>query len=483
MNIQLIIAFFAYFLVLLLIGLASLRRQKSADDYIIGNRSLSYWMTAFSAHASDMSAWLFMAFPAAIYTFGLSQLWIAIGLLMGMFLNWQFVAEKLRRNTETYESNTLSTFLERRFNDKSGVIRVLTACMILFFLTCYLSAGLIAMGSLLESLFGINYYLSLAIAMFVAASYTTIGGYYTIARVDQFQALFLLLMIILVPATAYFSMPNALETIVSQAKMKEASLSLFSDFSFQSLRSTLFLILGWGLGYFGQPHIITKFMGIKSPDEIKKAKYVGMTWQILALSAAAFVGFVGIGFFSENPLKNGELVFIEMVKTLFNPLFGGFILCGLIAANISTMDSQILVCGSVISEDFWRCLFKKHASDKELLLISRVGVLLTSLVSLLIAFYKSSTVLEAVLYAWSGLGAAFGPTIIMSLYDKKANRNGAIAGIFVGGFIAAFWDILNPTLASYPIPAMIPGFFLGLLTVYSVSRLAPERAAVDTLSF
>jgi sodium/proline symporter len=470
MNIQLLTAFFLYFIVILSIGLISYKKQKTAKDFIIGNRSLTYLMTAFSAHASDMSAWLFMAFPATIYLFGFSHLWIAIGLLLGMFLNWQFVAEKLRISTEKYDSTTLSSFLEKRFQDNSGIIRVVTALMIVFFMTCYLAAALIAMGNMLNALFGINYYLGLTVAMIVAITYTTLGGYYTIARVDQFQALFLLAMIILVPTMAYLLTPGGATSIINAAEYKGASLTLINDTSFSGILSIIFLVLSWGLGYFGQPHIITKFMGIKTPSEVIKAKYVGMSWQFLALGAACLVGFIGIGFF-ENPLDNPELVFVEMVKNIFHPLVGGFILCGLIAANMSTMDSQILVSASALSEDFWKHLFKKHATQKELLLVSRIAVLFVGGISLGISFYQSSTVLDAVLYAWSGLGCAFGPAIIMALYDKRASRIGVITGILVGGIIAAIWPTLNPLLLNFPVPSMIPGFFLSIGTIFFLSRL------------
>jgi sodium/proline symporter len=488
MHTQYIIAFSAYFAILFAIGLASHRAQKTAKDFIMGNRSLGYWVTAFSAHASDMSAWLFMAFPAAILIGGVSQAWIGVGLLLGMLCNWQFVAKRLREQTETYESYTLSTFFENKFQDGSGVIRVVTALMTLFFTTSYLAAALIAMGYLLESLFGIDYYVGLSVAMFVATTYTFIGGYYTIAKVDQFQAIFLLVMILIVPVVGFFYLSNGFQTIFDQAAIQNISLNLFHDNAPMDLDkyvlpkgviAIVLLILGWGLGYFGQPHIITKFMGIKCPNEIKKSKYVGMTWQFITLGSAVVVGLVGIGFF-EGSLANPELVFVSMVKVIFNPLIAGFILCGVLAANISTMDSQILVCASVLSEDLYKHIFKKHASDKELLIVSRLGVVLVAIVSLALAFAKSTTVLEAVLYAWSGLGSSFGPLVLMSLYFKKCNRYGAIAGIVVGGVVAGVWPTVNSMLIDYKVPSMVPGFALSLLSIYLVSIITDTKAKTKT---
>ncbi len=469
-----ILPFIAYFCILLAIGIISHQKQRSAADFIVGNRSLNFWVTGLSAHASDMSSWLFMAFPAGIYIGGLSQAWIAIGLLLGMYLNWQFVATKLREATEKNESYTLSTFFERRFGDSSGAIRIVTAFMAVFFFTCYIAAGLIGMGEIFVSVFGINFYVGLTISSVVVLLYTFIGGFITVAWTDLFQALFLICMIIIVPWIAFNSLENGFASIQQAADLQSISLSAFPDISLFSIITIVFLILQWGLGYFGQPHIITKFMGIKESSELHKSKYLGMTWQLVALSAAACTGLVGIAFF-KTPLANPEHIFVEMVKVLFHPVAAGFVLCGVIAASLSTMDSQILVSASLLSEDFYKHFLKKQASQKELLIASRVGVVLVSVVSLILALLKNSSIQAAVLYAWSGLGCSFGPLVLMSLYSKSANKYGAITGVFVGGIIAATWDSLNPYVTSFTIPAMIPGFFLSLLSIYVVSTLTKNN--------
>lgn len=474
MQEQFLISFFAYFCILLAIGLISHRKQTSAADFIVGNRSLNFWLTALSAHASDMSGWLFMGFPSAIFIGGLSQSWIGFGLVLGMFLNWQFVAKKLRTSTEKYNSYTLSTFFENRYQDSSGVLRILTALISLFFLISYLASGLIIIGLLFVSVFGIDYYVGLSLATLVVMTYTLVGGFITVAWTDLFQALFLMLVIIMVPVVTYFQIPGGVETIQTIATSKQIGLNFIADHSVEAYLTILFLVLGWGLGYFGQPHIITKFMGIKNPNDMAKSKYVGMTWQILTLTAAVAVGLVGIGFFP-NGIANSELVFVDMVKILFHPMVAGFILCGLLAASMSTMDSQILVCASVFSEDLYKRVFRREASEKEVLRASRVGVLLSAFTALGIAFTKTPTVLEAVHYAWSGLGASFGPLVLVSLYSKQANRYGAIAGILVGGIIAGVWGGLNPYITSYTIPAMIPAFFLSLLSIYTVSLATKEK--------
>lgn len=474
MNTDYLFPIASYFCILLAIGLISHRKQTSSADFIVGNRSLNFWVTALSAHASDMSSWLFMAFPAAIYIGGLSQAWIAIGLIMGMLLNWQLVAKKLRTSTEKYESYTLSTFFGKRFQDTSGSLRMLTALFALFFLTCYISAGLIAMGGIFESMLGINFYVGLTVSSAIIVIYTFVGGFITVAWTDLFQALFLLCVIVLVPIIAFFKLEDGFHSILAAAEAKDLSLRLIPDVSFDSLLAIIFLVLSWGLGYFGQPHIVTKFMGINDAENIKKSKYVGMSWQIASLSAAAAVGLIAIAYFNQT-LDNPERVFILMVQSLFHPMAAGFILCGLMAASLSTIDSQILVCSSVFSEDIYKHVFKKHASPKELLSVSRLGVVLISALSLYFALSKNSTIQEAVLYAWSGLGCAFGPLVLMSLYSKSANRYGAIAGVLVGGIIAATWDWMNPYFTELAIPAMIPGFILSLISIYAVSILTKEK--------
>lgn len=474
MQTELLFPFLAYFFLLLVIGLISHHKQTTAADFIVGNRSLNFWVTALSAHASDMSSWLFMAFPAAIFIGGMNQAWIALGLLVGMFLNWQLVAKKLRIQTEQYNSYTLSTYFERRFEDRSGVLRVLTALMAVFFLTSYAAAGLIAMGGIFESVFGIDFYIGLSIATFVILVYTFIGGFITVAWTDLFQALFLICMIVLVPCVAFYHLAKGSDTIIAAADGQNIPLTLFPELSLSSAITVIFLVLSWGLGYFGQPHIITKFMGINNAENMNKSKYVGMTWQLIALTAAACVGLVGIGYFTFG-LANPELVFVEMVKSLFHPMIAGFVLCGVIAASLSTMDSQILVAASVLSEDLYSHLWRRKASPKELLTVTRIGVVLITLLSLFLAFNKNSTILEAVLYAWSGLGASFGPLVLMALYSKRTNQYGAIAGVLTGGLIAGVWDSLNGYITDLSIPAMIPGFFISLFSIYIVSRLTQEQ--------
>lgn len=470
MDSQYLIAFCAYFSILALIGYLSYKKQSSDSDFIVGNRSLNFWVIALSAHASDMSSWLFMAFPAAIMVRGIPQVWIAIGLMLGMFLNWQFVAARLRKATEDLDCYTLSSFFERRFKDSSGSLRLVTAVMAVFFLCYYLAAGLISLGLLFESIFGINYYFGLAVGAGVVMIYTFVGGFITVAWTDLFQAIFLMFMILLVPYTAYMTLDNGFDKIYLIAQTKQISFGLIEDYSWESIATILILIFGWGLGYFGQPHIITKFMGIKNVSEMNKSKYIGMSWMSIALAGAMAVGLVGIGFFPDG-IAQPQLVFVEMVKQLFTPLGAGFILCGIIAASMSTMDSQLLVCASVLSEDLYKKLFNKTASPKHMLFVTRLGVIITAFFALGIAFSRSATVMKTVEYAWCGLGSSFGPLVLAALYSKKANRYGAMSGIITGGIIAATWEFINPRLTDINIMPMIPGVILGTIAIHLVSRL------------
>jgi SSS family solute:Na+ symporter len=481
MHAQLIAAFVLYFVVLLMIGLFAHKKSTTAADFIMGNRSLNYWLTALSAHASDMSAWLFMAFPMAIFVYGLPQLWMGVGLVVGMFLSWHFVAPKLRTATEQYDSYTLSTFFEKRFQDRSGSIRLISAFMLVVFMTHYLGAGLIATGDLFQNLFGIDYAIGITIATLVVIAYTFVGGFITVAWTDCFQALFLLLMISIVPIVA-FSKVGSFEAIQEAAARQEIGLAMLPEFSLDTILTSLSLAVGWGIGYFGMPHVITKFMGIKSAATMYKAKYLGISWQILSLTAACFVGLIGIAFFPDG-LARPEFVFVEMVKQLFTPFLAGIILCGVFAANLSTMDSQILVSASVLTEDFYKhVLSRREATSKQLLKATRVSVIIVALVALFIAYRKSASILETVSYSWSGLGSVFGPVVLTALYSKSANKYGVLVGMVVGGLASGAWPYVSSLFTEYAVMPMIPGFFLNLLTIFVVSALTKKRMMATSQS-
>lgn len=466
MNFETLLAIALYFSVLLAIGLLSYRKHTSSTDFILGGRSLNYYVTALSAHASDMSSWLLMAYPAVIMTQGVFQAWTAIGLIVFMYLNWHFVAPRIRVATEHHDSLTLSSYFESRFKDTSGLIRILSAIMAFVFFTIYISAGLVSLGLLFESLFNISYTSGIIIGIAIAIIYPLIGGYVTLAWTDLFQGIFLLAMVVLVPYQAFEKL-SGLNSIVDAAQLKNISLSLLPDFSTASIIGALLLAAGWGLGYFGQPHIITKFMGIHDVKEMHKSKNIGIGWLIITLFAATCIGLIGVAYF-KTPLVDSELVFVNMVKDLFSPFIASFVLCAILAAVISVMDAQILVLTSHITEDFYKKIFRKNADHKELVLVARLGILAASFIAFVIAFFQISSIYNLVLFAWTGLGCSFGPLVILSLFSNRVNKYGAIVGIIFGGSIALIWPYFN-NFFSLDVPAMIPGFLLSMLVIYIVS--------------
>lgn len=464
-----ILAIVCYFSLLLVVAIFSYRRNQTATDYILGGRSMNYMLTALAAHASDMSSWIFMGYPAFILTGGLFHVWTAIGLLVFMFLNWQLIAPKVRIATETFNSLTFSSFFEHRFADMSGTIRVFTAIMSLFFYTVYISAGLVGLGLLLENLFGLDYTIGIIIGCLIVIPYVFSGGYVTLAWIDLYQGIFLLGVILFVPL---YVLPHVggWSSMTQAARMQHLPLTLFPDFQPQTWVNILEMALGWGLGYFGQPHIITKFMGIKNVGEINKAKWVGMTWMFLAITGATLVGLVGIVFFSGG-IDQDQKVFINMVQDSFPPFVVGFLLCSILAATINAMGSQILVLTSNLTEDIYKKLVRKKASSRELLIVARVGVVVIALVSFFIAFAKLRSIYALVLYSWSGLGASFGPLLLLSLYSKKINKYGAWCGILSGGIVAAVWPYINDFMR-YPIPSLLPAFSISFILILLASRFS-----------
>jgi sodium/proline symporter len=464
--------FFGYFAVLILIALLSYRKQKSDKDFLIGNRSLNFWLTALSAHASDMSSWLFLAYPATVFTEGLISSWAAIGLTVGMFLNWQFIAPKIRTVTEQMGNLTLSGYFESRFSDISGSIRLISAAMSVLFFTFYISSGLVGMGVLVESLFNLNYTVGISIGLLIVMLYVFMGGYRTVAWIDLFQGFFLLGVIVIIP-TYLITSYGGLHPIMHAVKINHLSASVFPELAAGPIWQVLMTAAGWGLGYFGQPHIITKFMGIRKVEEMSKAKYLGISWQIIALTAATFVGLLGVYVFPQG-LAHPEQVILNIVKTTLTPFFAGLVLCAVLAATTNVMAAQILVVASNLSEDFYKRIFRRHASAKELLWISRCGVVLVCSLGFLIAFFKVSSIYKLVQYSWSGLGASFGPLLLLSLYRKGLNKYGAFAGILVGGLTAAIWPYFENKIP-FPVPSLVLGFVLSIIAIEGVSFVMRKK--------
>ena len=470
MNIGIISAFVIYTGLLGILSLLFYAKKQNASSFLLGSRSANYVVTAIAAQAADMGGWLFLGFPAAIYSHGLFGAWIAIGLVIFMYLNWTYIAPRLRTDTEKLNSLTLSSFFAARFNDKKGTLRVISALFSVLFFTFYIASGVVGLGRLFYTAFGLDYHISIIVGLSLSVLYALIGGFMAVAWSNLIQGLFLLVVIIAVPFYGYSSI-NGIQSIINIAQAKGISLALYTGP--ESILPALNL-LAWGLGYFGQPHIITYFMGIDDVRKIKYATYVGMAWQITVLGAATIIGLIGIAFFPLG-LDNPELLFMNMTKILFPSLIVGFVFCAILAAIFSTLNSQILLSGSVIAEDLYAVYVGKALESKKAVLITRMGALITALIALAIAWSDSNSVFDLVSYAWSGLGSAFGPVVIGSLYSSNITHNAALIAMITGGAVSALWPIIN-----VPCMSIVPGFFSGLIIMYLISYRYPNPTKIDT---
>lgn len=462
-----------YLLILVGIAIASYKKTQTSQDFIIGGRGLNFWLTALAAHASDMSSWIFMGYPVALFLTGSFNIWLAAGLTIFMFVNWQCIAPKIRVATEKFDSMTFSSFFESRFKDTGGGLRIVTALMCFLFYTIYISASFYALGLLLQTFFGFPYWISLLAGVLIVIPYLFVGGYITLAWTDFFQGIFLLLVIISTPiiATLHIGGSLVVENALQKAHFFDNLIPSYTPLGFLAI---LFSMASWGLGYFGQPHIVTKFMGIKNPLEIRKSKMIGMTWQVLILTSATFIGMIAIAYF-QNGIENPQLIFVRMVGAIFPTFLGTFVLCAIIGATITHADSQILVLASTLTEDFYKRIFRKKATSKELLIVSRLSILFVAALSYLVAYNPPSSIFVLVEYAWFGLGSAFGPLVVFALYSKSANKYGAYAGVISGGLIAAVWPLVNDYF-HLSIPTLIPGFGVSSLLIFLVSKLSQKRA-------
>jgi sodium/proline symporter len=465
-NLPTLISIIIYLIAMLIIGFIAAKMTKNLNDYVLGGRRLGAGVTALSAGASDMSGWLMLGLPGSVYLSGLGSIWLPIGLALGAYLNWQFIAKPLRVYTKVAnDSITVPGYFENRFHDSSKILRVVSAIVILVFFTFYTSASLVGGAILLENSFGMDYILALWIGAAVIVSYTFFGGFLAASWTDFFQGILMFLTLIVIPIVAIHELGGWNETVQQIGNIDTSYLNVYSGATTIGVIS----LLAWGLGYFGQPHIIVRFMGIKSTKEIPKARFIGMVWMILSLFGAIFIGFAGIAYFADSPLKNSETVFIVFSQVLFNPWVAGFLLAAILSAIMSTVDSQLLVSSSALAQDFYKSIFRRNASKKEEMIVGRIAVLGIAVIAILLGYDPNSKVLELVGYAWAGFGAAFGPVIILSLFWKRMTRNGALAGIIVGATTVIVWAKLDGGL--FDLYELAPGFVLGTIAIVIVSLL------------
>lgn len=477
-----ITTFFVYLGIMLFIGAWAWKRTKDSADYFLGGRTLGPWPAALSAGASDMSGWLLLGLPGYAFASGVEAFWLAGGLFFGTWLNWLFVARRLRSYSQIANNAlTLPEFFKNRFRDNSKALQVVSAFFILLFFLFYTSSGLVAGGKLFETVFGLNYRWAVIIGTACIISYTLFGGFIAVSWTDLIQGLLMAAALLLVPVIAAQSTGGT--SIGSQLKaLNPELLNPFTAADGSSLGFiAIFSLVAWGLGYFGQPHVLARFAGIRSTDDIPAARRIAVSWSGISMLGAIMVGLTGLLFMnnSNTSLGDGETIFMVLVNALFHPLIAGILLAAILAAIMSTADSQLLVSSSALAEDFYKAVLRPGADSREVLMVGRLAVVIIALIALSLAMVPDSSVLNLVSYAWAGFGAAFGPVLIMSLFWKRMNRNGALAGIIVGGVTVVIWKQLTGGL--FDIYEIVPGMAFGFVAICAVSLLtAPPSEEIVT---
>lgn len=491
-NIYTLVAFILYFAIMLGIGIFSYKRSKNMSDYFLGGRQLGSWSTAISAQASDMSGWLLLGLPGSILVSGLTESWIAIGLFIGTYLNWKLVATRLRKmSAAAGDSITIPEYFQNRLGSKSPVIRFVCAAIIFIFFLVYTASAFSSGAKLFEFVFGIDYTISLAIGAFVIVLYTFLGGFLAVCWTDVIQGILMFIALIVVPIACVCVTPDFMNVVteaVDAGELASNYLSLFESADGGIAWTTIISGFAWGLGYFGMPHILVRFMAIKSADLIKKSRIIACIWVFVTLGAAVFVGIAGYSFLHAegnealleqfNAIGDPERIFMFLSSTIMPAVLAGIILCAILAAIMSTADSQLLVTASAVTADVF-ALIKKDASEKTQMWISRATVIVVSILAFLLALDPESSVMGLVSYAWAGLGAAFGPAILLSLFWKKMNITGAVAGIITGGVSVIIWEQFCGATGIY---SLLPAFILALFAVVAgslISGKTPE--GVDEL--
>ncbi|CZF80828.1 Sodium/proline symporter [Grimontia celer] len=464
--------FIVYLILMLAIGVYAYKRTSNSEDYFLGGRSLGPWPAALSAGASDMSGWLLLGLPGYAYAAGIESLWLAGGLLAGTYLNWLICAKRLRTySIEVDNALTIPEFLSRRFEDNSKLLQTISAFFILLFFLFYTSSGLVAGGKLFETVFGLEYTTAVVIGTVCVVSYTLFGGFLAVSWTDLVQGLLMAAALMIVPIAtldgSFSDLPAALE-----AKNPEL-LTLWQDVSGQPLTAVAILsLVAWGLGYFGQPHILARFQATRTNADITTARRIAVGWSAVSMAGAILIGLVGILYVDQHlggELADGETIFMYLVNAAFHPVIAGILLAAILAAVMSTADSQLLVSSSALAEDFYKQVFRPDASTKEVVMVGRFAVVGISIIALALAMNPESSVLGLVSYAWAGFGAAFGPALLLSLFWKDMNRNGALAGVIVGGVTVVVWKQLTGGI--FDLYEIVPGFILAGVAIIAVSKM------------
>ncbi len=466
-----LIAFILYLGVMIYVGLRNASKNNSSADFFLGGRKVGPWVTALSAEASDSSAWLLMGLPGLCYLGGVQEsIWTAVGLILGTYLSWLFVAKPLRKCSITFgDSITIPEFLSNRFNDKTHLLSVVSVIFIVLFFTIYTASGFVACAKLFNSVFGINYHAGLAIGLVVILCYTVTGGYTAVCTTDFIQGslIFIAFVVSTIIAVFVIGTGNTAQVFKNFQEVTGTELQAFNGMGIVSA-------LAWGLGYFGMPHIIVRFMGIRSNSEIGKARRIGIIWMVISYIGAILIGTLGTVYLKKYGITldsvSAETVFSATMQNMYPAFIAGIFLCAILAASMSTADSQLLAASSAVSQDIFKGLIKKDAEEKDVLIVSRFTVFLIALIALLLSLNPSSSIFNLVSFAWSGFGGTFGPLVLLALYWKRTTAPGAIAGLVCGGVVDVVWHYIpasvNPIFGLYEI---VPAFLICLIVTVVVS--------------
>ena len=473
--------FVIYLGVMVVIGMKYYNKEDDMSEYILGGRKLPPIAVAMSAQASDMSGWLLTGLPGLAYILyaGTSEaIWTAVGLALGTYLNWLFVARRLRKYTQVAgNAITLPDFFENRFRDKKHILRMVSGIFTVIFFLVYTSSQMVAGGKLFTTVFDMDYTLGMIIVAIIVLAYTALGGFTAVCWTDTIQGIIMFFALLIVPIVACVHVGGPGAVAENLAQLTNETLHFFPETTGGHIDSLLLAsALGWGLGYFGQPHILVRFMAIENSEMIKTSRRMAMVWVVLTLSAAVLVGLIGKAFMPD--LAAGETVYSEMIYARFNPVLAGVMLIAILAATMSTASSQLLVTASSVSRDIYAILFKKEGEEKQLVWVSRVAVVAVSVIAIFRGLDPNSSIFSLVSCAWGGIGATFGPLILFSLFWKRMTLAGAIAGMIVGGVTDLLWYNLSGGV--FDIYEIIPGFLFSSLAIIVFSLLTkPSKEIVE----
>lgn len=472
-----ILGCFVFYLGLLVaVSIYSANKSSTMAEYILGGRGLGKWSTALSAQASDMSGWLLMGLPGALYVGGLCEAWIAIGLGLGTYLNWKFVAYRLRIFSESLDNAlTMPEFLSNRFHDNKNVLKTVTAVFITIFFLIYTASAIVAGAKLFSTVFNMPYFWALFIGWFLILLFTFVGGFLAVCWTDAIQGSLMFVAMIVVPVTMFIMLGANWGDIAPLLESGGESYLKLSGSATGMDWKSIASNLAWGLGYFGMPHIIVRFMAIKDPQELKYSRWIGVTWVAVTLGMAICLGIIGRAFVAKFGLPftdaDAESIFLVAIDYIFPSIIAGFLLAAVLSATMSTADSQLLVSASSIANDLVKT-FKKDISEKTLMIVSRVAVFGVALLALCIGIDPNNSIMDLVSDGWAGLGGAFSAVMLFSLFWRKTSFKGAVTGIIVGGSTVILWLLFGGNTGIY---ALLPGFILSALSIIVVSLASPDK--------